>query len=407
MELNSSLYGAELRILLRLDDKKMEDKTTELLDLFPAMPGDACAVPLPGPEPIVDPSTLLIVDDDEINRMILDNLFSDCYTVEEAENGRIGLDRILAHPEKYCAILLDVMMPEMDGLEVLRHLHAAGLLDKIAVFLITAEASAEVMKEAYRLGVMDVISKPVVPFVVTRRVNSVVELFRSRRRLSSKVLQQQAEMLRQAEHIIRLNRGMIETLSTAIEFRSQESGEHVQRIYSITKYILENTELGEGFDPESIEQIAQASIMHDVGKIAIPDAILNKPGRLTKEEFEIMKTHTTQGALLLERIPQLKENGAYHYAYDIARHHHERWDGRGYPDGLKGDEITIWAQIVSLADVYDALNCKRVYKNAFPRERVLEMIKNGECGVFNPRLLDCFFSVEDQLARMYDQTTKA
>ena len=141
--------------------------------------------------------------------------------------------------------------------------------------------------------------------------------------------------------------------------------------------------------------------MHDVGKIAIPDAILNKPGKLTPEEYEIMKTHTTQGAAMLEQIPQLQKHRSYRYAVDIARQHHERWDGRGYPDGLKGNEISLWAQVVSLADVYDALSCKRVYKNAFPRERVLEMIRDGECGVFNPELLRCFFEIEEELSRMY------
>ena len=338
-----------------------------------------------------DPQTILIVDDDEINRGILDNIFADDYQVEEAENGRIGLEKILDTPEKYCAVLLDVMMPEMDGLETLRHLKHEELLDEIPVFLITAEANDAVMKEAYRMGVMDVISKPVIPYVVMRRINSVVELFRARRSLSNQVMAQQSELLRQAEQIIRLNRGMIEGLATAIEFRSAESGNHVRRIHDITRYMLKYTEWGEGMEDYDIEQIAQASIMHDIGKIAIPDAVLNKPGRLTPEEFEIMKTHTVQGEQLLEKIPELKENLAYEYAKDIARHHHERWDGRGYPDGLKGDEISPWAQIVSLADVYDALSCKRIYKDAFPREKVVEMIRDGSCGVFNPRLLDAFF----------------
>ena len=350
-----------------------------------------------------DPQTMLIVDDDEINRSILDNIFSAFYPVEEAENGRVGLEKIMAAPECYCAVLLDVMMPEMDGLEVLRSLKEAGLLEEVPVFLITAEASDAVMKEAYRLGVMDVISKPVVPYVVIRRVNSVVELFRARRRLSSQVIRQQSELLEQAERIIQLNQGMIEALSTAIEFRSEESGDHVRRIHDITRHLLVHTPLGEELNQDSIEQIALASIMHDVGKIAIPDHILNKPGKLTAEEFEIMKTHTVQGALLLEKIPQLRENGAYYYAYDIARHHHERWDGSGYPDGLKGEEISLWAQIVSLADVYDALSCKRVYKDAFPRQQVLEMIQSGACGVFNPRLLECFLSVEGELAKLYEQ----
>ena len=139
-----------------------------------------------------------------------------------------------------------------------------------------------------------------------------------------------------------------------------------------------------------------------MGKIAIPDAILGKPGKLTAEEFEIMKTHTVRGAELLEKIPQLRENSAYRYAYDIARHHHERWDGNGYPDGLKGDEISIWAQIVSLADVYDALRCERIYKKAFSRKKTLKMIRSGQCGIFNPELLECFFSVEEKLTEIYD-----
>ena len=351
----------------------------------------------------MEPNTILIVDDDEINREILSFLFSQLYQVEQAENGRQGLERILAAPGHYCAVLLDVVMPEMDGLEVLRQLEKAGLVEKIPIFLITAEASDSVMREAYRIGVMDVISKPVVPYVVQRRINSVVELFSARRRLGNVVERQQSELLLQAQKIIRLNQGMIESLATAIEFRDGESGEHVQRIHIITKILLQDTPLGQGLSKEDIEQIALAAIMHDVGKIAIPDAILNKPGRLTPEEFGIMKTHTVQGALLLEKIPQLRESGFYEYACDIARHHHERWDGRGYPDGLKGDEISIWAQVVSLADVYDALTCKRVYKDAFPREQVLTMIREGQCGQFNPALLESFFSVEEKLNQLYQR----
>ena len=348
------------------------------------------------------PTTLLVVDDDEINRLILGNIFASQYTIQEASNGREGLEKILAGPERLCAVLLDVMMPEMDGIQVLRHLKEADVLRRLPVFLITAEASGSVMKEAYELGVMDVISKPVIPYVVQRRVQSVIELYQARRRLSHVVEIQQSELLEKAQKIVELNMGMIEALSAAIEFRNGESGEHVHRIHDITEFLLTNTPLGEGLTPDEIGQISLAAIMHDVGKIAIPDAILNKPGKLTPEEFEIMKTHTLQGAHLLEKIPQLRESGSYHYACDIARHHHERWDGRGYPDGLKGDEISIWAQVVSLADVYDALSCKRVYKDAFPRQKVLDMIREGQCGAFNPQLLECFFSVEERLHRLYE-----
>lgn len=348
-----------------------------------------------------EPDTMLIVDDDEINRAILEHIFSPFYKIEQRENGREGLEAVRSLRGRLCAVLLDVVMPEMDGIQVLRALAEERFLGQIPVFLITAEASGDTMKEAYQLGVMDVISKPVIPYVVERRVNSVVELFRARKRLGSVVERQQSALLRQAQQIIELNRGMIEALSTAIEFRSGESGEHVRRIHDITRFMLERTALGAGLSPEDIDAIALAAIMHDVGKIAIPDAILNKPGRLTAEEFDTMKTHTVQGARLLERIPQMRELGAYRYACDIARHHHERWDGRGYPDGLKGDEISIWAQIVSLADVYDALISKRVYKDAFGREKALRMIRDGECGIFNPALLDCFFQVEEELSALY------
>lgn len=348
------------------------------------------------------PRTLLIVDDDEINREVLRNIFSAYYDVEEAPDGETGLRYMLKSADRYCALLLDLVMPGMGGMEVLEELCKTAIPDRVPVFIITAETNSSVTKEAYSLGVMDVINKPIVPYVVLKRVNSVVELYQARRRLSERVLRQQRELWEQAEQIDQLNQGMIEALATAIEFRNVESGDHVRHIYSITKYVLEHTQMGRGLDADSIEQIALASILHDVGKIAIPDAILNKPGRLTPDEYEIMKEHSAQGGLLIERIPQLKQNGIYQYAYDIARHHHERWDGKGYPDGLKGEEISVWAQVVSLADVYDALTCSRVYKQAFPREKVISMIKGGECGTFNPELLENFFQVEPQIAKIYE-----
>ena len=360
----------------------------------------------PLPVPRQERRLLLIVDDDAINCAILENIFAPYYDTAAAENGWAGLQRVRERENDLCAILLDVMMPEMDGIQVLRCLKDRGVLEKVPVFLITAETSSAVIKEAYTLGVMDVISKPVIPYMVLRRVQSVVELFQARERLSNVVELQQADLLAQAKQIIELNKGMIEALAAAIEFRSEESGGHVRRIHDITEYLLTHTPLGEGLSKIEVEQIALGSIMHDVGKIAVPDAILNKPGRLTPEEFEVMKSHTVQGAKLLEQIPQLRENGAYPYARDIARHHHERWDGRGYPDGLKGDEISLAAQVVSLADVYDALSCKRVYKDAFPREKVVEMIREGQCGSFNPRLLECFFQVEGELAKLYHNPCK-
>lgn len=347
------------------------------------------------------PGTILIVDDDPVNRKILEKLFSDIYEIQEAENGRDGLARILNAENRLHAILLDVMMPEMSGIDVIRRLRVLNLLDKIPVFLITAETGQSVVRHAYELGVMDVIQKPLVPYVVRRRVQSIIELFETRRHLSAVVENQTIELLEQQERIIQLNQGMIEALATAIEFRNEESGGHVHRISFITREILENTEFGDSLSDGEIHNIALASIMHDVGKITIPDAVLCKPGRLTPEEYEVMKTHTAKGVSILERIPQLQDSGIYDYACDIARHHHERWDGNGYPDGLAGDDISPWAQVVSLADVYDALCSRRVYKPPFPRAQALDMIRTGQCGLFNPRLLDSFLRVEDQLFELY------
>ncbi|MCM1188723.1 MAG: response regulator [bacterium] len=344
---------------------------------------------------------ILIVDDDAINRKILGKIFSEYYVIQEAKDGQEGVERLLDENAQFCAILLDVLMPRMSGIEVLRWMKERKLLEKIPVFLITADRSEDMMKEAYELGVMDVIQKPMVSYVVLRRVRSVIELFEARKHLRTVVESQSIELLRQAEKIIELNQGMIEALATAIEFRNEESGGHVQRIAMITRIMLESTDFGKGLSKEEIDNIALAAIMHDVGKITIPDAVLTKPGKLTPEEYEVMKSHTVKGETILERIPQLRDGGIYEYACDIARHHHERWDGRGYPDGLAGEEISPWAQVVSLADVYDALSCRRVYKPPFPRELVLEMIQTGQCGVFNPHLIESFLTVEDQLFDLY------
>ena len=345
--------------------------------------------------------TLLIIDDNEMNRAILKEIFSEGYSTEEAADGAEGWKVYERDSDRICAILLDVVMPVMNGIEFLRLMNEKNQIKRIPVFLITASESADILREAYELGVMDVINKPVVPYMIRRRVNSVIELFRARQKLKEKVKEQNSEILKQARQIIELNEGMIEALSTAIEFRSGESGEHVKRIRDITKLMLENTEFGSGLSAEEIEQISLGAIMHDVGKIAVSDGILNKPGKLTEAEYEEMKKHTVRGADMLSQIPQMKKMDAYQYAYDIARHHHERWDGRGYPDGLKGNEIPVSAQIVSIADVYDALVSRRVYKSAIEYDRALEMIQNGECGVFNPELVRAFLSIEGRIRKMY------
>lgn len=362
------------------------------------------AGPQPRPESEVpnmkEIESLLIVDDEEINRAILGNLFEQEYRIIEARNGLEAL-AILQRQEPVSAILLDVIMPEMDGMTLLRELHRMGLPKQTPVFLITSDTADTTMQEAYSLGVMDIIFKPIISYIVHRRVNSVVELFRARKKLSATVQQQRDKLLLQTQQLASLSMGMVEALATAIEFRSDESGQHVRRIRDITCHLLRHTALGDGFSEEEINLIGVGAVTHDVGKISIPDAILHKPGRLTRDEFEIIKTHTVRGAELLSQIPQMREHAAYQYAYDIALHHHERWDGHGYPDGLAGASVPIWTQIVALADVYDALISKRCYKDALGADEAVRMILDGECGAFNPALLDAFIQEETVLRRLY------
>lgn len=336
--------------------------------------------------------TILIVDDMEINRVILSEGFKDSYNILEAEDGSSALDYINSRPD-ISAVLLDLIMPGMGGIEVLEEMRRTGKTSRIPVFIITAANGMELLSRAYELGAVDVISKPFMVQFLRCRIGNVIELYRHRDDLVSIVNEQ-------LEKLHKVNQSMIETLAEIIEFRDAESGEHVKRICGLTEILM--TKVSEMFPEHNmtkseIEKIVSASILHDVGKISVPDNILNKPGRLTPEEFEIMKRHTTSGCEMLAKIPAIMDKDIYDYCYDICRHHHERWDGRGYPDGLAGNDITIWSQVVAVADVYDALTSERVYKAAFDHETAVRMIYNGECGAFNPQVLEAFSQCEKQI----------
>lgn len=349
------------------------------------------------------PNTILIVDDDELNSDILSAVFEKEHDIITAANGQEGLERLLANKDQICSILLDVMMPVMDGMEMLQRMADVKIPQSIPIFLITGETDDNIIKRAYDLGVMDVILKPISPPIVKRRVHSVVELFAARNHFADIVLQQTEELREQNQQLAELSLGMIEALATATEFRSGESGEHVRRIHDITRLFLTASPLRELYTDDEIQQISLASILHDVGKISVPDQILNKPGRFTDEEFAIMKEHTVNGEKMLTQISHIHEQPFYEHACKIARFHHERWDGRGYPDGLAADAIPLEAQIVSIADVYDALVSPRVYKAAFPHETAMEMIYAGKCGVFNPRLMSYFRLIEPKIHDLYQK----
>lgn len=337
--------------------------------------------------------TILIVDDMPVNRAILSKIFSNEYLLLEADNGKDALNIIEKEQQKIDIVLLDIYMPILDGFDVMERLKETGRLEHLPVIFITAEDSISMMRKAYELGVTDVITKPFYPDIVRRRVKNVLGLYTKQENLEAIVARQTASLRKQSLLLA-------EAMSSIIEFKNMESGQHILRIRIITQYLLE-TLMQEGYPvnltSSEIQLISEAAVMHDIGKITIPDAILNKPARLTPEEFEVIKRHTIEGCEVAKKLKFVRSSEYMNYCFDICRHHHERWDGNGYPDGLKGDEITIWSQVVSIADVYDALTNERVYKKAISHEKALSMIKNGECGVFNPKLLDCFIRNADHM----------
>ena len=345
---------------------------------------------------------ILIVDDVELNRAILAELFQDSYEVLEAENGCQALELLEAHHDAILIVLLDIIMPVMDGFEMLQNMAHRTWKEEIPVVLITSENSDNALLKGYELGVSDIINKPFNPNIVKRRVDNTIELYLHKRHLEALVRQQVETLEKQTLKLNRFNEFIIDTLSTVVEFRSCESGTHIRRVREITRLLLESLsfrypeyDLPHG----AIDKMVSAASMHDIGKIVIPEEILNKPGRLTAEEFAIIKNHTVAGAQMLQDLGQAiaRDEPLLQVAHAICRWHHERWDGNGYPDRLKGDEIPIAAQVVALADVYDALTSERCYKHAYDHDTALRMILNGECGAFNPLLLDCLRESSEQL----------
>lgn len=337
--------------------------------------------------------TVLIADDSSLIRKILSDSLEDEYNLLFAEDGQEAIDRIQENRNTIALILLDLVMPRLDGFQVLAHMIEYGLLDKIPVIMVTAEESDKYISLAYDMGVCEVIQKPFNRNIIKRRVRNITELYSQKYNLQEIISQQTKSLEKQALKLKETNDLMIDALSTVIEYRSLESGQHIRRIRGFTKILLEY--LSDHvpqyhFSADEIDMISGASAMHDIGKIAIPDSVLLKPGKLTPEEFEIMKTHTTKGCEILFHLNQLDNKRYLSYCHEICLWHHERWDGSGYPDHLTGDEIPIAAQVVSIADVYDALTHRRVYKEAYPIHKTVDMILNGKCGAFSPTLLECF-----------------
>ena len=338
-------------------------------------------------------SQILLVDDSAMNRMILKEILGGDYSILEAENGQECLEKMQAEAGNIALVLLDINMPVMDGFEVLKAMNANHTIEDIPVIMISSDDSDDAIRRSYELGASDYVNRPFDARIVYRRVTNTIKLYAKQRRL----VQMVSDQIRARENNTDT---LVGVLSHIVEFRNGESGAHVRHIRIITEMLLHRLlEISNNYSISAEQQdlIPLASTLHDIGKIGIDEKILNKPGRLTPEEFEVIKTHSMLGAEMLQKLENFGEEPLLQTAYEIARWHHERWDGRGYPDGLKGDDIPISAQLVALADVYDALTSERCYKKAFSHEKAVQMIQNGECGAFNPLLLQCLTDTQDEL----------
>lgn len=348
--------------------------------------------------------TILIFEDNAIDRSILAELFRPEYKILEAENGKEGIALLNSHIASIAIVLLDNIMPVMDGFAVLECLKEKNILNKIPFIMITGEDTPELERKGYEYGIVSYVKKPYQPEVVKQVVHNAIGWFKYKMQLELMVkkqninIQKQNSVLRQqTKKLNHVNEILIDSLSNIVEFRNMESKQHIKRIREYSLCLGQSVmKLYPEYEltAEKLVQIGWASSLHDIGKIAIPDSIILKPAKLTVDEFELIKSHTTKGAEIIQHRVRLNDRAIFEYAYDIARHHHEKYDGKGYPDGLKGDEISIAAQIVSLSDVYDVLTSKRVYKVAYDSDRAYQMILNGHSGTFSPKLLKAFTEVK-------------
>ena len=343
---------------------------------------------------------ILIVDDAELNRVILKEILGETYSYLEAENGNQAI-QMMGENIGIDLMLLDINMPQMNGFEVLEMMKNSQCIAETPVIMISSEESVDTIRKAYEMGITDYITRPFDSVIVKKRVQNTLELYANQKRLVNVVVDQVYE---KEEN----NNIMIRILSNVLGSRNSESREHILHIKTATEMMLRQLVKVTDAYPlteADIALITTASSLHDIGKVRIPEKILNKPGRLTDEEFKVMKTHSELGAAMIQDMDFPQEHPLIHTAWEICRWHHERWDGKGYPDGLKGEEIPISAQVVSIVDVYDALTSERCYKKAFDHDTAMQMILDGQCGQFNPLLLKCLKELSLQFSKFLSKET--
>lgn len=350
---------------------------------------------------------IMILDTNDLNRSTLGNILCSDYVIIETKNAAESFIRLKESENELAAVLIDMLTSEEDGYQLLKAMQENSWNKNIPILVVCDSAAIKMEKELFAFGVSECINQPFDDALIRLKVSNIVKLFQYQNELENKINQQteklrlQNQMLKiQADFLQKSNLRITDLLGTMAEYRNLESGEHIQRVKLYTRILAEELikeDPSFGLTPEKISLIVSASPLHDIGKIAIPDTILLKPGKLTDEEYEYVKSHTISGCEILENIKDIWSKEYAQISMEICRYHHERYDGNGYPDGLKGDEIPIHAQIVSVADVYDALVNERVYKSAIPKDRAFRMIINGECGIFSPILLTCLTNCRAQM----------
>ena len=350
---------------------------------------------------------ILIVDDMKFNRQVLKGFLEEEYEILEAENGREAMDIIEEQRGEIAAVLLDIVMPEMDGVTVLKLLNEKQYIGDFPILVVTSEQDVNLVGQCFDYGISDFIRKPVNTDFVKQRVENLVDLYMEKNDFKDKIarqtltLQNQYKLLQQqAAQLRSSNEKIIDILGTVVEYRNSEKQTHILRVKEFTKILgtcLMQAYPEYGLTEEKVKAIAEVSALHDVGKVMIKDAILLKPGKLTEEEFEYVKSHSIRGFEIINSIAEGWDEEYAQYAREITRSHHEKYDGTGYPDGLKEDEIPISAQLVSIADCFESLISESVYKGAIPFEEAFAMILQGECGVFSYKLLECFRQVKKEL----------
>ncbi|NEV63861.1 response regulator [Thiorhodococcus minor] len=352
-------------------------------------------------------ATVLVVDDTPANLSLLAQMLKTDYRVRMANDGQRALDLAFQSPPDI--ILCDVMMPGMNGFEVCRRLKANPATARVPVIFVTAAMDVEDEQTGFEVGAVDYIHKPLTPAIVLARLRTHIQMKRWQDFMENQSAWLQEEVTRQVDQVLQLQAASIHVMVSLAEFRDEETGNHIRRtqeyVRLLGRWVLGHASYPDALTAASVDQIAQAAPLHDVGKIAIPDHILLKPARLTPEEFAIMKTHSTRGFEILEQARKSmgEDNPLLIYASEITRHHHERWNGSGYPDGLSGESIPLSARLMAVADVYDAARSSRPYKEPFTHEASVALIAEGAGNHFDPKIADAFLALQDEFAEIAER----